>query len=47
MVSAQATRYRRERWMTAGGVTIVAPLPAGTEGHFGANLRRFVLMVYL
>jgi hypothetical protein len=24
----------------------VAPLPEGTKGHFGANLRRFVLMQY-
>lgn len=46
VVSAQATRYRRERWVTAGGATIVAPLPAGIGGHFGANLRRFVLMMY-
>jgi Transposase IS66 family. len=28
------------------GQTIVAPLPDGTQGHFGPNLRRFVLMQY-
>jgi hypothetical protein len=28
------------------GQTIVAPLPEGTRGHFGPNLRRFVLMQY-
>jgi hypothetical protein len=41
-----AVRYRRERWVTPDGQTIVAPLPEGTRGHFGPNLRRFVLMQY-
>jgi hypothetical protein len=36
-------RYRRERWLTPDGQTITAPLPAGVGGHFGAELRRFVL----
>ncbi len=36
-------RYRRERWRTADGRTLVAPLPAGIVGHFGPELRRFVL----
>ena len=35
--------YRRERWLTPDGHTVVAPLPAGITGHFGPNLRRFVL----
>jgi hypothetical protein len=39
-------RYRRERWVTPDGETIVAPLPPGTVGHFGAELRRFVLAQY-
>lgn len=42
----QAVRYRRERWVIPDGRTIVAPLPEGTRGHFGPNLRRFVLMQY-
>jgi hypothetical protein len=46
VLSAQAVRYRRERWQTADGQTLTAPLPAGTHGHFGPNLRRFVLMQY-
>ena len=46
VVSVHAVRYRRERWVTPGGQTIVAPLPEGTRGHFGPNLRRFVLMQY-
>ena len=41
-----AIRYRRERWLTSDGRMIIAPLPEGTEGHFGAELRRFVLMQY-
>ena len=36
-------RYRRERWLTPDGQTLVAALPAGVTGHFGAELRRFVL----
>jgi hypothetical protein len=37
-------RYRRERWRTPDGRTLVAPLPAGVRGHFGPELRRFVLL---
>ncbi len=39
-------RYRRERWLTPAGETVLAPLPAGTVGHFGPALRRFVLTQY-
>lgn len=46
VLSVHAIRYRRERWLTADGQTIIAPLPEGTEGHFGSELRRFVLMHY-
>jgi hypothetical protein len=46
VVSVHAVRYRRERWATPDGRTMVAPLPEGTTGHFGPNLRRFVLMQY-
>ncbi len=45
-VSVHAVRYRRERWVTPDGQTIIAPLPEGTRGHFGPDLRRFVLMQY-
>jgi hypothetical protein len=34
-------RFRRERWLTPDGETVVAPLPADVRGHFGAELRRF------
>jgi Transposase IS66 family len=46
VLSARAIRYRRERWVTPDGQTITAPLPAGIVGHYGAELRRFVLMLY-
>ena len=42
----RAIGYRRERWVTPDGRTVVAPLPAGISGHFGPALRRFVLMQY-
>ncbi len=41
---ARVVRYRRERWLTPEGETMVAPLPSGIRGHFGPELRRFVLM---
>src|SRR5208282_6751237 len=46
VISANATCYLRERWITPDGRTILAPLPQGTEGHFGPELRRFVLVQY-
>src|SRR3954451_10531376 len=39
-------RIRRERWLTPDGQTILAPMPAGVAGHFGPELRRFVLLEY-
>jgi Transposase IS66 family len=39
-------RIRRERWLTPDGRTVVAPMPAGVAGHFGPELRRFVLFQY-
>ena len=46
VLSVRAIRYLRERWVTPDGRSIVAPLPEGTKGHFGPELRRFVLMQY-
>lgn len=40
---ARVIRYRRERWTTPDGQTVLAPLPPGIAGHFGPELRRFVL----
>ena len=44
VLTARVMCYRRERWLTPDGETIVAPLPGGIRGHFGPELRRFVLM---
>jgi hypothetical protein len=46
IVRPHVVRYRRERWLTPDGRTVVAPLPAGVSGHFGAELRRYVLALY-
>ena len=46
LIRPWTTRYRRERWLTPSGETIVAPLPDGIRGHFGATLKCFVLMQY-
>jgi transposase IS66 family protein len=46
VLRVRAIRYRRERWVTPDGRTVVAPLPAGVTGHFGPELRRFVLAQY-
>jgi hypothetical protein len=43
-IRARVVRYRRERWLTPDGQTMVAPLPPDTRGHFGPELRRWVLM---
>jgi len=45
-LSAEIIRYRRERWLTPSGETVVAPLPAGVVGGFGPELRRFVLALH-
>lgn len=46
VVKARVIRYRRERWLTPTGATVVAPLPPGITGHFGPEMRRFVLAQY-
>jgi len=40
------TRIRRERWLTPDGHTVTAPMPVDVVGHFGPELRRFVLFQY-
>jgi hypothetical protein len=45
-LAAEVIRYRRERWLTPSGETVVAPLPLGTVGGFGPELRRFVLALH-
>src|ERR687897_1093 len=43
-LEARVIRYPRQRWLTPDGRTLVAPMPAGVEGHLGPELRRFVLL---
>ena len=43
VLHARVIRYRRERWVAPAGQTVLAPLPSGVAGHFGPELRRFVL----
>ena len=42
-IRPQVTHFRCERWQSPDGKVITAPLPAGVSGHFGPELRRFVL----
>ena len=46
VLRGRVIRYRRERWVTSQGRTIVAALPPGVRGHWGPELRRFVLLQY-
>jgi hypothetical protein len=46
-LSAEVVRYRRERWLTPSGETVVAPMPAGIVGGFGPELRRFLLAAHV
>jgi hypothetical protein len=43
VLQARTIRYRRERWITLDGRTVIAPLPSGLSRHFGPELRHFVL----
>ena len=46
VLRAHAICYCRERWVTPDGRTVIAPLPVGVSGHFGGELRRFMLSLY-
>jgi hypothetical protein len=43
VLRAHVLRLRRECWVAPDGQRITAALPAGISGHFGPELRRFVL----
>ncbi len=45
-IEARVVCYRRERWLTPDGRTIVAPLPGGIGDHFGPEVKRFILAQY-
>jgi Transposase IS66 family len=46
VIRAHVVNFRCERWQTADGAMMTASLPAGISGHFGPQLRRFVLAQY-
>jgi hypothetical protein len=46
VLQAELVHYRRECWVTPDGKTVIAPLPAGVMGGYGANLRRLCLMLH-
>ena len=46
VIRAHVTHFRCERWQTPDGKMVTASLPAGIDGHFGPQLRRFVLALY-
>jgi hypothetical protein len=45
-LKSEVTLYRRERWATPDGRTVMADLPAGVVGGCGPNLHRLVLMLH-
>lgn len=46
LIEAHAVHYLRERWVTPDGSTIKASLPAQIDGHFGPEIKRFILTQY-
>jgi hypothetical protein len=40
------TCYRRERWLTPDGRTLIAPLDPGFVGGYGPHLHRLILMLH-
>jgi hypothetical protein len=46
VIRPHVVNFHCERWQAPDGKVITAPLPAGVVGHFGPELRRFVLVQY-
>ena len=46
IIRPHVTHFRRACWRTPDGRTVMAPLPPDVDGHFGPELRRFVLAQY-
>src|SRR5829696_5268485 len=46
VLTAEVVRYRRERWLTPEGQTLIAPLPEGIAGGYGPGVRRFCLALH-
>jgi regulator of replication initiation timing len=47
VLAAEVVRYKRERWVTPEGQTIIAPMPVGVAGGFGPGVRRFCLALHV
>src|SRR6516164_436312 len=45
-IRRHVVNFRCERWQMPDGSTTTAALPDGIDGHFGPQLRRFVLAQY-
>jgi hypothetical protein len=45
-LNPKVTRYRRERWETPNGETVIAELDPGIVGGYGPNLHRLVLILH-
>lgn len=43
VIGVRVIRYWRACYRTPDGQTVIAPLPAEVSGHYGPNLRRFLL----
>jgi Transposase IS66 family len=46
VIRPHVVNFRCERWQAPDGAMMTAALPAGIDGHFGPQLRRFVLAQY-
>jgi hypothetical protein len=46
VLAAEVVRYKRERWVTPEGQTLIAPLPVGVTGGYGPGVRRFCLALH-
>ncbi|WP_245272823.1 transposase [Microvirga lotononidis] len=47
VLTAEVVRYKRERWVTPEGETLIAPMPIGVSGGFGPSVRRFCLALHI
>jgi hypothetical protein len=46
VIRTNVVEFRCQRWLTSDGPVLTAPLPDGIQGHFGPELRRFILAQY-
>jgi len=46
VIRTNVVEFRCQRWLTPDGTVLTAPLPDGIQGHFGPELRRFILAQY-